>query len=383
MWALRNAATITLLAISPLLCVVAQAVVTAHHFHPMDFLAFRDSGIAFLHGRSPYVSLADLPHHANRTTFAPFVYPAPAAAAMVPFGLLPVKAAVLLWFALSVAAVGLALWVLDVRDWRAYGAAYVSIPALAGFGNGALSPMLLLGVALAWRYRDRAVVCGLAVAAVIVAKMFLWPLGLWLLLTRRWRAAGVAAATGAVALAGAWAAIGFAGFRDYPALISRLTGLVGPNSYSPYAAARALGVGGAAAQAVPMLLAVVLMWIVRKRTDRTVVTVAVGAALFATPILWPHYLVLLFVPIALASRRLGPAWLLMPLALWLDPRPWSYGRLDRILPELGIVAATLAWPYAASTARTSSAWVSGFTFRMTRLMLPSSAITNVERSTPM
>lgn len=383
MWALKNAATITLFAIAPLICVVAQAMVTLHYLHPMDFLTFRESGIAFSHGSSPYPSLAELPHHANRTTFAPFVYPAPAAAAMAPFGFLPVKVAVLLWFALSVAAVGASLGLLGVRDRRVYGAAYVSIPALAGFGSGALSPMLLLGVALAWRYRDRALVCGVAVAAVIVAKMFLWPLGLWLLATRRWRAAGVAAASGVAATAAAWAAIGFAGLADYPSLMSRLTGLVGPNSYSPYAAVRALGAGSLAAQALPMLLALALMWVVRSRDDRTVVTAAIGAALVATPILWPHYLVLLFLPLALASRRLSPAWLLMPLALWLDPRPWSYGRLSRILPELAIVAVTLAWPYAASAARTSSAWASGFTLRMTRLMSPSSPITNVERSTPM
>jgi hypothetical protein len=40
--------------------------------------------------------------------------------------------------------------------------------------------------------------------------------------------------------------------------------------------------------------------------------------LLLTPILWLNYLMLLFVPIAVASRRLNVLWAL-PLALWLSP----------------------------------------------------------------
>jgi hypothetical protein len=332
--------------------------------------------------------LASLPKVADRYTFSPFVYPAPAAAAMAPIALLPFTAAALLFLGISIGAVCVALRVLGVTDRRCYGAALVSIPVLAGLGSGAFSPLLLLGVALAWRYRDRAVLLGLAVAAVAVAKMFLWPLFVWLVVTRRFRAAAIAAASATAVTLAAWGAIGFAGAREYPSLIARLTGLVGPNSYSVYAALRSAGIGPAASQYLPMAAAAVLVWSFRRRGDAAAFVAAIAGALLATPILWPHYLALLFVPVGIWSRRFGVVWLL-PVALWLDPRPWSYGRLDRILPELALCISVLAWPSVVHlaqevrTASTSSAWVSGFTFRKTFLRLPSSPTTNVERSTPM
>src|SRR5437868_210438 len=54
-----------------------------------DFLSFWTAGRAVLHGRSPYPELSSLPQVADPKTFAPFVYPAPAAYWMVPFALLP------------------------------------------------------------------------------------------------------------------------------------------------------------------------------------------------------------------------------------------------------------------------------------------------------
>jgi hypothetical protein len=64
------------------------------------------------------------------------------------------------------------------------------------------------------------------------------------------------------------------------------------------------------------------------RADRWTFTLAVGAALALSPIVWLHYLMLLLVPIAVASPRLGPLWLL-PLAFWvvggqsIDPVIWG------------------------------------------------------------
>jgi hypothetical protein len=48
--------------------------------------------------------------------------------------------------------------------------------------------------------------------------------------------------------------------------------------------------------------------------DRRSLTLVIAAALVLTPILWLHYLVLLFVPIALARPRLSGLWF-VPLAL--------------------------------------------------------------------
>lgn len=309
--------------------------------HPTDFTTFWDSGRALLHGRSPYPSLRSLPAHPDRTTFAPFVYPPVAALPMVPLALLPFGVAAVAFVLVDLAAVALALRLLGIRDWRCYGAALGSAPVFAGAGIGAISPLLLLGVAAVWRYRRRALAAGALVAYVATAKLFLWPLWLWLVRTRRFAAAAVAAALAVLGTAAAWSAIGFAGLRDYPALLGRLTGLIGPESYSPYALGRALGLGGGAAQAAAYALAALLAaaaW--RLRDERRLLTAAIAVSLVATPILWPHYLVLLFVPVALARRSFSPLWL-APAALWADAAGWSSGSVVRIAGLLAITGATV------------------------------------------
>ena len=69
-------------------------------------------------------------------------------------------------------------------------------------------------------------------AAVISFKLFLWPLVVWLAATGRLRSAAATLAVAAAGTVAAWAVLGFAGFRDYPELLSRLTDAVQAKSYS-------------------------------------------------------------------------------------------------------------------------------------------------------
>jgi hypothetical protein len=320
-----------------LLAAVVEKVAAAAE-HASDFGTFWRAGRAVLHGASPYPALSSLPAHAG-PMFAPFVYPPAAAFAFAPFAVLPYRVAALLFLAVSVAAVVVALRLLGVRDVRCYATALASSPVFASSVLGTVTPFLFLGVAAAWRYRDRAVVVGVLVACVVAGKLFLWPLGLWLLRTRRLRAAAVAAAVGAATLVVPWAALGFAGARDYPELLRRLTELVGGRSYSP----AALGAG----RVVPVLVALaVVAAAVLLRDDARLFVAAIGIALLATPILWPHYLVLLFVPLALARPSFSPAWL-VPLALWPDAGASSGGSAVRISVLLGLAGASLAWSLVA------------------------------------
>jgi hypothetical protein len=82
----------------------------------------------------------------------------------------------------------------------------------------------------------------------------------------------------------------------------------------------------------------------RPRDETRLFAALLGIALVTTPILWPHYLILLFVPVALSSRAFSGLWLL-PLLFRLDSAPWSYGSATRIVPVLvgtvGIVAIAL------------------------------------------
>jgi hypothetical protein len=329
-------------------CLVAFLLAANGH-HPTDFRTFWDSSRAILHGRSPYPTLASLPAHADRTTFAPFVYPPLAAVPMLPLALLPFGVAVVGFILVDLAAVVLALRLLGVRDLRCHGAALASAPVFAATGIGAISPLLLLGLAAAWRYRDRALAAGALVAYVVTAKVFLWPVWLWLVRTRRFRAAVIGAVAALAGTMATWAAIGFGGLREYPALLARLTGLVGPESYSPYALGRSVGLGGGAAQAGTYVLAAVVAAaaLLRFRDDARLLIAAIAVALVATPILWPHYLVLLFVPIALARRSFSPLWL-APAATWADAEGWSSGSALRIAGLIAIASATVAMTLRAS-----------------------------------
>jgi hypothetical protein len=307
-----------------------------------DFLSFWKAGGDVWHAQSPYPLVDSLPAVADRFTFEPFVYPVPAAFGMVPFAVLPFAVAATLFLALSFGAIVGALRLLNVRDWRCYGAVFGSVPVLAGTSLGTFSPFLLLGAAAAWRYRDRVSRVAPIVAALVVAKLFLWPLWLWLVYTRRYAAAAISAALGLVATLVAWSFIGFAGLHDYPRLLSRLSELTGINSYSLYALGRATGATPRATQvgvgAVVVVLAVVAARGLRTgRSDERGFVASIGLALLLTPILWPHYVVLIFVPIALMRREFSALWLL-PMLLWLDGNSWSYGEPARIVPFLAVVA---------------------------------------------
>lgn len=307
-----------------------------------DFLSFWRAGGEVWHARSPYPAIDALPAVADRFTFEPFVYPAPAAFGMVPFAALPFAVAATLFLVLSFGAIAGALRLLNVRDWRCYGAVFASVPVLAGTSLGTFSPLLLLGAAAAWRYRDRVSRVAPIVAALVVTKLFLWPVWLWLLYTRRFAAAALAGALGLVATIGAWALLGFAGLRDYPRLLSRLTELVGTQSYSPFALLRTEGFGGSAAQRIVLALGVVLVvWAAcafrTVRTDERAFVAVLAIALLLTPILWPHYLVLVYIPIALARTNFSPLWL-FPLLLWFDGFGWSNGEAIKIVPALCLAA---------------------------------------------
>ena len=306
-----------------------------------DFWTFWVASRTVLHGGNPYPAIATLPHVAG-PWFAPFVYPPFAAFLLAPLGVLPFLLAKIVFFMLNLVAVVLALRLLRVRDWRCYSLVFAVPGVLEAAGIGTISIPLLLLVAAAWRYRDRVVVCGLVVACAITAKLFLWPLWFWLVRTRRYRAAALAVVSSLAAVGASWAAIGFAGLRDYPTLLARMSALEGPHSFSPYALARAFGAGdahaGRATYVLGLIALALALWLVRD--DRRVLVAMIGVSFVATPILWPHYLVLLFVPIALARPSFSRLWF-VPVLLWIDVGAWSHGNPLRISFALAVCAVVV------------------------------------------
>jgi len=251
----------------------------------------------------------------------PAVYPPVFILVSVPLALLPVAAASWLWFCVLGACVFAAMWILGVRDWRCLVLALTSPVTIHGLFYGNLTIVMVLLVAVAWRFRERAWIAGLALGAAVAAKLFVWPLIVWLLVTRRFRAAVWAVGSAAVLVLGAWALIGFEGFRDYPTLLREVQDVYALRSISTSTVAGALGASVPVAVAVAAIAGLACVgaaaWLARREDgDRRAFAVLVTACVLASPIVWPNYAALLFVPIAVTWPRLAPAWF-FGYATWL------------------------------------------------------------------
>lgn len=324
---------------------------------PYDLKIFLVAGDDVAAGRSPYVE----PSRIDETAGSPYVYPPVVAFLVVPLAALPEKVAdvyvpgVLVSLLLVACIVG-GLLLLGVGDWRCHVIAVVTPPNLEAIEYGAIGPVLFLLIGALWRYRDAAVASGAAAGGAVVLKLFLWPLVVWLALTRRLWAAAIAVAGPLAFALGTWATLGFAGMVDYPRLLRELVDLEGTNSYSAYAMLAAIGAPDGVARTAVVVIAgglLLLAWRAASAAgeeaaerDRRSLTLALAAALVATPILWLHYLGLLFVPIALARPRLTVLWF-VPLTMTLFEaldwyRGWPRGdgeSLASVLVVSGIVFA--------------------------------------------
>jgi alpha-1,2-mannosyltransferase len=251
----------------------------------------------------------------------PAVYPPLFIVASVPLALLPVTAAAWLWLVLLALCVIASMRIVGVRDWRCLVLAVTSPVVLHGLSYGNLTVLLLLPLAIAWRCRERTRVAGLAVGVAIAAKLFAWPLFVWLLLTRRFGAAAWALGSAALLVLLPWALIGFEGLADYPALLRVLQDVYATRSFSLSTAAGGLGASRSVAVAIAAAAGIGCLCLAaclarQPDRDRRIFAVLVAACILATPIVWPNYASLLFVPIAITWPRLGPAWF-FGYAIWL------------------------------------------------------------------
>ena len=272
-----------------------------------------DAASKIMAGESPY----PVPNSPDVASGNPAIYPPFAIGLAVPLTWLTYNAALVVWLAVLIAGVVGGTWLLGVRDWRCYCVVLTSLPVINGVVYGNLTLLLLLGVGAAWRWRHRAVACGLAVGVVVAAKLFLWPLGVWLLLARRFRATAWAIVWTSALLIVPWAMIGFRGLVDYPALLRSASDIYGPHSPSLVAVASRVGLPLGAARLVPFLAAgglLALAALAARRPDgeRRAFAITILAAIAGSPIVWNYYLVLLVAPVAVLRPRLSWLWLVFP-----------------------------------------------------------------------
>ena len=325
---------------------------------PGDFgYVFLPAANAVLDGQPVYMNPDDF----KGPPQAPYAYPPALAVALVPLALLPEEAwgsflpGVVFSLLLVAAMVG-SLLLLEVRDWRCYPIALLWPVTIEAVEYGAVGPVLVLLVSLAWRFRDR-LPAGAALGVAVAVKLFLWPLGLWLVLTRRLRGACAAVVVAVALVFGSWAIVGFEGFDEYPRLLRKLVSIESESSYSALAMLQAAGLSEGIARVLVTLAGIMLLVAAYRAAtmdrpaverDKRSLTLALAAALVLTPILWLHYLVLLVVPIALARSRLSAVWF-VPLAMTVfEALGWYRGWPDGDGASLASVAVVVALVFGLS-----------------------------------
>jgi hypothetical protein len=299
------------------------------------------SGRVLLDGRSP------LRHYTADGHDGGGVYPPIANVVTLPFALPPYEVARVAWLLCLLAAMIASLWLCGVRDWRCYVAACTCPPVIAGIAYGNLSILLVLALGLTWRWRDRPWMVGPLLGLAIAMKLFLWPLAVWLAITRRRFALGVTIASAGVLTLVGWGVIGFAEFTEYPTMMHRHALENDQSGVSAAALAAQLGIPWSQQVALSAgLAALAVAW--RVRTNAIgVFAWATSAALIASPIVWWHYFALLLVPIALAR----PAW----GWIWLSPFAMFPQALDAVVGMIVVLGVAVAVTRMGTTAVAGSA----------------------------
>ncbi len=309
--ALRRAGSIVLFGVLPVVVVVAVLAATFHNRFVYDFHGvLYDGGRAVREGSDPYpvafLAHAAAAHSAGRptsTVFAVPVYPAPALVAAVPVSLLPFHLAGILYTGLSIVAMIAGLWLLGVRDWRCYGVSFLSWPLLDSLRLGQVNALLILGTGAVWYWRRQLVAPALALASIVAVNLFLWPLGFFMLITNRFRVAALSVLLFVVAALAGWAVIGFGTLSSYPRMLSNLSSVEAGSGVSNLSAGLALGISRDAGQVLAAaitvaILALALVFVRRPGGEPRAFGLAIMAGLASSPVVWPHYFVLVFAAIA-------------------------------------------------------------------------------------
>ena len=308
-----------------------------------DFWQFHAAARAILDGSNPYLQGESVTQWGG-----PYPYPPLPALLAIPSTVASEQAAGLVVMAILVGVALAVPWVVGVRDWRCYGLLLLWPPVISAIQTGNVTLWFALAAAVAWRFRDRVRVVAAAIGLTLAAKFFLWPLVVWLAATRRIAAALVSLGVGAVVLVLSWAAIGFAGFLDYPDLLRKLEETVGEDSYTLYIVGLDVGLPSPVARlawlAAGFALVGAVVVLARRGDERSAFIVAVAASLALTPIVWLHYFALLLAPVAVARPRLGLVWF-VPLALVITPGSGHPSPFDTawLLTVMAVTFALSVW----------------------------------------
>ena len=390
------ARTLLFLFVAGLVLAIPVLVANLTDPHAWDFLAFYLAGQGAAEGYDVYRSEGITAALARtsvplavpdsfREEFLPsgFLYPPPTVAAVrVLLGEVGYRTGQVLWMAMNLSALAVALLVLAKDIGRDHGRrALLALAALAlllpaterALHHEQITLVAFLAVVMAWKDRDRAR-AGAWIVLGAVAKPFIAALMLYVILRRNWRALAVAGATTVVVLLVTWAVLGpdpfVTYFTDNPgnraptSLQTQLTNGSMLSTMLRFLGVESVGTGAFAFPpyvAAVLILAVGTVWgSLRDRRGDLAFLLCLTFAFLVYPSGLAHYAVVLVLPVAWWARRLaldvrdGPVTAGMVAALGLAVFCYAMGRFffaANLVLWCAFLAVAVRGPQTAPAAR--------------------------------
>ena len=283
-----------------------------------------------LQGQNPFpAATADLTHGSNH------IWPPLVGYVAAPLTALSPSTADVVIVLLGLACFGAALWTVGVRDWRVYGAASLWGPVIGETRTAHLTLILCLLVAIVWRTRARTAIAGLMLGLAVCFKFFLWPLALWLASLRRWREAGIAAATAAASLL---LLLPFVGILEYAQLLRRLGAAFDQDGFTPYGILVQAGAPGSLARVVALSIGIAVLALAWRRRS---FALFVAASLLLSPIVWLDYFAVTAIPLAVVRPTFSWVWLLPILTFGMPSSGVGVGEPKRTIGVLAVFAVVV------------------------------------------
>jgi hypothetical protein len=293
-----------------------------------DAKAYLDAARRLLEGRPIYDTSIDQAGAAGLYYYSP-----PFTLLAVPFALLPAPLDIVGWTAALIAAFLAGVVVLPVRRevrWLVILLAGLSWPFAYAVKLGQVGPILFLCFAVGWRWMDRPVRLGAAIAIGTIVKLQPGILFVWAILTRRWAAVGVGLVVLAVTGVVATLACGVDAWSAWLTILRTISApITTPHNFTPGAVAYQAGLGEGPAtvlQAVnTVAVLAIVLWAAVRMSPIVGYLTAVTASQLLSPVLWDHYALLLLLP---------TAWLLEQRRWWAAAIPLSTSIVLIWLPAL-------------------------------------------------
>lgn len=252
-----------------------------------------------------------------------YMYAPPLGIALAPMTWLSSTIGTTAWYIMHILALAMAAWAMPVR-WTVklavLGVSGLSYAVSRDLVLGNVSSMLLLPLALSWRWLDRPA-GSIATAVAISVRPTLAILVLWQGLRRQWKAVAWTLGAGAFLIVATLPAVGIIGYSDYLTVLRNLSDVTGvPRNLDLGSTALSLGLGEPVATALLLCgytLAVGAILISLRRDREVGFMVTVGASLLLSPLLWDHYLAMLVLPAAMLAERGRLIAIALPLLSWL------------------------------------------------------------------